>query len=195
MAENTIFSVEEVLQLEARVSAIETMINSLTQMLAVGGVNISVPELSSSITPSGTSNTSINIRNRPQGENGGVKPTPPPTNIVNDNINKNTLTITQGNTPASSILAKIPNVVGLDKNYVFTNKVGDRQDYITVKADDQTGYSFNVTLVGVPTTDIYQVDKIQSQIPLAGTFATPNSYITVNYYTYVGGSTRRMVLE
>ena len=118
MSENTIFSVEEVLQLEARVSAIETMINSLTQMLAVGGVNISVPELSSSITLSGTSNTSINITNRPQGENDGVKPTPPPTTIVNDNINKNTLT-----TPASSILAKIPNVVGSNKNYVFIEQV------------------------------------------------------------------------
>ena len=190
MANNDIFSVEDALELEARVSAIETMINSITQMIAVGGMQLS------SITPSGTSNTSINITNRPQGENDAVKPTPPPpveTPSSEGNVNKNTLTIPQGNTPASSILAKIPNVVGSNKNYVFINKVGDRQDYITVKADDQTGYSFNVTLVGVPTTDIYQADIIQSQIPLAGTFAAPNSYITVNYYTYISGSTRRML--
>lgn len=208
MAENTIFSVEEVLQLEARVSAIETMINSLTQMLAVGGVNISVPELSSTvpnITGTATSN-STSVTNTKTAEEirfGNVpQPVPAIISIIQTGMQENQVS-TPGQTLDPRLLqqkpqAKVPNLIGKNKNFIFSPSAQVDSNGLArqvVKADDPTNGYFYVTLVEVPSWDKYNEDIIVDQIPLGGGYLDAGSEITVKYNIFNSGMAKRMYLQ
>lgn len=208
MAENTIFSVEEVLQLEARVSAIETMINSLTQMLAVGGVNISVPELSSTvpnITGTATSN-STSVTNTKTAEEirfGNVpQPVPAIISIIQTGMQENQVS-TPGQTLDPRLLqqkpqAKVPNLIGKNKNFIFSPSAQVDSNGLArqvVKADDPTNGYFYVTLVAVPSWDKYNEDIIVDQIPLGGGYLDAGSEITVKYNIFNSGMAKRMYLQ
>ena len=205
MAENTIFSVEEVLQLEARVSAIETMINSLTQMLAVGGINISVPELSStvpSITGTATSNSTSVTNNKTAEEIrfGNVpQPVPAIISIIQTGMQEKQVS-TPGQTLDTRLLqqkpqAKVPNLIGKNKNFMFSPSAQVDSNGLArqvVKADDPTNGYFYVTLVPVPSWDKYNEDIVVDQIPLGGGYLDAGSEITVMYNIFSSGLAKRM---
>lgn len=208
MAENTIFSVEEVLQLEARVSAIETMINSLTQMLAVGGVNISVPELSSTVpnitgTATSNSNSVTNTKTAEEIRFGNVpQPVPAIISIIQTGMQENQVS-TPGQTLDPRLLqqkpqAKVPNLIGKNKNFIFSPSAQVDSNGLArqvVKADDPTNGYFYVTLVEVPSWDKYNEDIIVDQIPLGGGYLDAGSEITVKYNIFNSGMAKRMYLQ
>lgn len=208
MAENTIFSVEEVLQLEARVSAIETMINSLTQMLAVGGVNISVPELSSTVpnitgTATSNSNSVTNTKTAEEIRFGNVpQPVPAIISIIQTGMQEKQVS-TPGQTLDPRLLqqkpqAKVPNLIGKNKNFIFSPSAQVDSNGLArqvVKADDPTNGYFYVTLVEVPSWDKYNEDIIVDQIPLGGGYLDAGSEITVKYNIFNSGMAKRMYLQ
>lgn len=208
MAENTIFSVEEVLQLEARVSAIETMINSLTQMLAVGGVNISVPELSSTVpnitgTATSNSNSVTNTKTAEEIRFGNVpQPVPAIISIIQAGMQEKQVS-TPGQTLDPRLLqqkpqAKVPNLIGKNKNFIFSPSAQVDSNGLArqvVKADDPTNGYFYVTLVEVPSWDKYNEDIIVDQIPLGGGYLDAGSEITVKYNIFNSGMAKRMYLQ